>query len=349
MARVAIIRISTRCNNDLDRSGETVIARRSYDLIQIIFRCVIQTLDGNGTIFRGGHHKGRISRSACNGVSIARFDQFDQISGIGKGIVFAKHVCNLQIAVLGEDKLCTLQSSLSRAINLGHIDLESPVMNNALRGVIGRSGIVGIVAVFQPCFVVLMTVRSYKSRFVQNTRERGVQFVTGAHKICFLRGLHINSDRELVAGSSNSVVGRRQFSAFSGTDVDSNNVIRIAADYIGSDLRVHLVVDLVGIGAVALSVGYGGDSTEVDCITDLVVANGTPRIGLIVLDLLGQSNRSILSSNGCIGYDVQHITAVSCTIGQINSGGILDKIVTVCKAADGISSTVASGNASYIG
>ena len=66
-------------------------------------------------------------------------------------------------------------------------------------------------------------------------------------------------------------------------------------------------------------------------------------------DLLVERDSGVLCFDGKALHNVQHITAVSCTIGQINSGGILDKIVTVCKAADGISSTVASGNASYIG
>ena len=325
-------------DHDFHRSGQSVIAIGCFGLVQVIIGLVIQTLDGDLTACRGSHGISSSGSGIGNCISaimvIYELDQFVQIFS-GSTVLAGLQI---QTVRLGKNEHCTLQLRVGICtVNLGHIDLERPVIDRLFRSFAsatrGR-----IVAVFQISFVILTTFIVNLSGFIQNTGVISVEIIVSVKYASFNGIDNLNRNGKCVAIgriNGNVVVSSVQHSGI----IDFNGNVSSGLDVRGQ-LRGHRIVDCIGVAFVTGGIRNSGNGAELNGITDLVVAHNTPIAGLIVLDLLFECDSGVLCFDDNALHNVQHITAVGSTSRhRSRSSCVLDEVVAIGQVVNGISHT----------
>ena len=326
-------------DHDFHRSGQRVVAIGCFSLVQIIFRMVIKTLDGDLTVIRSGHgisHGASIIFGGNRVGAISICNELDQFSLIGFSRLAVRIRIQSHITRTSESEHGAFQCfAVICAINLGHINLERPVVDRLFRGLASTRS-ARIVAVHQICFVLLRTIRAYLSLFVQNARIISVKAIACLNNVGVSSSDDINKNGKGVSIGSNGIITRIQNRAVQRI-ANLNGNIRISLDVRGQ-LRGHRIVNLIGVVSVTGNIGNSGNGAELNGITDLVVAHNTPAVGIIVIDFLVELDRGIFCIDRFVLQNAQHITAVGSTFGQASSC-VLDEVVAVRQAANSIIGT----------
>ena len=164
----------------------------------------------------------------------------------------------------------------------------------------------GIVAVFKISHVILLTLVINLGISVQHTGVVGVQLIVSIH-LAIGNGLeNVDRGREAIAGCSYDVILSSEDSCIVDLDRDI-----CAARNVGSQSGRHGIVDDIVVLCVARRIGNLCNGTELNGISDLVVAHNTPFAAFIMLDLLVQRRLIALRSCGHVSDNLHQVSCIS--------------------------------------